>query len=198
MFVLSDRPLHAINPASAHAVQALRSSRSPEETVSQKDISSSPKDTVRVTKASDRETVVAGSFDVAQHVLFAAITQPEHLKQWMNAGGMSLSAVDVDRRADGSFRYVFRRPSGKTIEVRGAYRTYDPPRRFSYRESYDFSPLEIDVSTALEELGSSTRFTQTLHYFSTRERDEDFDGVATSSREAYSNLMRYLRSTMKE
>jgi uncharacterized protein YndB with AHSA1/START domain len=151
-----------------------------------------PSDAVSVTKTAHREILVEGTFAVPRRRMFEAITQPDHLKQWMNASGMSLAEVQVDGRAGGSFRYLFQRPSGRKIEVRGAYRAFDPPRGFAYLESYDFSPLQIEVTTSLEEATGGTRFTQTLRYFSTRERDEDFDGVATSSREAYANLARYL------
>ena len=151
-------------------------------------------DTVRVTKRSDREVELSGTFAVPRQVLFDAITRPEHLKAWMSAGGMTLAEAHVDPRAGGSFRYVYQRPTGKTIEVRGAYRQFDPPRGFAYLETYDFSPLQIEVATALEESGGKTKLTQTLRYFSTKERDEDFEGVATSSREAYTKLARYLTS----
>lgn len=151
-------------------------------------------DIVRVTKTGEREIVVAGRFPIPARALFDAITQPEHLKHWMSAGGMSLADIHLDARAGGSFRYVFRRPSGSTIEVRGAYRTFDPPRGFAYLESYDFSPLRIEVTTTLDAIEGGTRFTQTLRYFSTPERDEDFDGVAASSREAYAKLARYLET----
>lgn len=77
-------------------------------------------DTVRVTKTADREIVVAGTFAVPRRVMFEAITWPEHLKHWLSAGGMSLANVHVDARAGGSFRYVFQRPNGPKIEVRGA------------------------------------------------------------------------------
>jgi uncharacterized protein YndB with AHSA1/START domain len=147
---------------------------------------------VRVIKTSAREIEVTGTFSAGRAALFDAITRPEHLKQWMSAGGMALAEVHVDPRADGSFRYVFSRPNGMKIEVRGAYSAFDVPRGFAYLESYDFSPLRIEVTTSLEESGDSTKFTQRLRYFSTKERDEDFDGVATSSREAYANLARYL------
>jgi uncharacterized protein YndB with AHSA1/START domain len=149
---------------------------------------------VRVTKSGDREIVVGGTFAVPRRALFEAITEPEHLKHWMSAGGMSLADVQVDPRADGSFRYVFQWPSGKKIEVRGTYQSFDPPRAFAYLETYDFSPLRIEVSTALAEDGDRTRFTQTLRYFSTGERDEDFEGVASSSSEAYGKLASYLAS----
>jgi uncharacterized protein YndB with AHSA1/START domain len=151
-------------------------------------------DTVRVTKVLDRDTVVTGTFTVPRPMLFEALTRAEHLKQWMRASGMTLAEAHVDGRAGGGFRFVFQRPGGRTIEVRGAYRAFDPPSGFAYLESYDFSPLRIEVSTGLEDAGSETRFTQTLRYASTRERDEDFEPVATSSREAYANLGRYLAS----
>ena len=147
---------------------------------------------LRVTKVSDQETVVAATFAVRRQQLFEAMTRPEHLMQWMGAAGMTLQDAHVDPHAGGSFRFVFQRQSGREIEVRGAYRTFDPPGGFSYLESYDFSPLQIEVTTQLEDAGDETRFTQTLRYGSTRERDEDFEPVATSSREAYARLGRYL------
>jgi uncharacterized protein YndB with AHSA1/START domain len=153
---------------------------------------STVEDTVRVTRPTDRDIEVAGTFAVPRQVLFDAITRPEHLAQWMSAGGMALAETQVDARAGGSFRYVFQRPSGKKLEVRGSYQTFDPPRGFSYVETYDFSPLRIEVTTVLDEAGDVTRLTQTLSYASARERDDDFDGVATSSREAYAKLARYL------
>ena len=149
-------------------------------------------DTVRVTKVSDREIVVAGVFAVPRSVLFEAITQPEHLTRWMSAAGMTLEDAGVDPRAGGSFRFVFQRPNGRRIEVHGAYRTFDPPRGFAYLETYDFSPLRIEVTTGLDDAGRETQFTQTLRYGSTRERDDDFEPVATSTREAYARLGRYL------
>jgi uncharacterized protein YndB with AHSA1/START domain len=151
-----------------------------------------PGDIVQVTKAADREIVVAGTFAVPRPRLFEAITQPEHLMRWMGAAGMTLESAQVDSRAGGSFRFVFQRPSGRRIEVHGAYRTFDPPRGFAYLETYDFSPLRIEVTTGLDDAGSETQFTQTLRYGSTRERDDDFEPVATSSREAYARLGRYL------
>jgi uncharacterized protein YndB with AHSA1/START domain len=153
--------------------------------------------TVRVTRSGDREIVVAGTFTVPRRVLFGAITEPEHLQHWMSAGGMALAEAHVDPRAGGSFRYGFQRPSGKRIEVRGEYRAFDPPRGFAYLETYDFSPLRIEVTTELAEEGDGTRFTQTLRYFSTGDRDEDFEGVATSSAEAYGKLARYLFGSLK-
>lgn len=145
-------------------------------------------DVVTVTKAGETETVIAGSFGVSRFELFDALTKPERLRQWLRAGPMALVEVEVDGRPGGSFRYVFQRSHGPRIEVRGAYVTFDRPNGFSYVETYDFSPLRIDVITRLDEVAIGTAFTQTLTYASTNARDEDFEGVAASSREAYGRL----------
>ena len=143
-------------------------------------------------KVSDREVVLTRTFAASREVLFAALTQPEHLLKWMKAGTMTLAACDVDLRAGGSFRYRFERAGGRAIEVRGAYRVVEPPRRFEYEETYDFSPLVMQVATVLEEKAGKTIFTQRLLYVSKEERDEDFPGVASSSKEAYGRLEAYL------
>ncbi len=149
---------------------------------------------MRAAKPSDREILLTRTFAAPRQTVFDALTQADQLVRWMKATNMSLVACEVDLRAGGSFRYAFQRPSGSRIEVRGSYQTIDAPRRFVYRESYDFSPLKVLVTTALDQAGSGTVFKQTLAYSSRRERDDDFDGVVKSATEAYANLERYLGS----
>jgi uncharacterized protein YndB with AHSA1/START domain len=151
-----------------------------------------PEELMQVTKPSDQEIVLTQRFAAPRATVFAAMTQPDHLMRWMKATGMTLVACDVDGRAGGSFRYVFQRPNGRKIEVRGAYQSFDPPGGFRYTETYDFSPLVVQVATTLVEAEGKTVFTQTLRYASRQERDEDFEGVATSATEAHANLKRYL------
>lgn len=146
----------------------------------------------RVEQPSDRETVLVRSFSAPRESVFAAMTQPEHLMHWMAATGMSIAEGEVDLRVGGALRYVFQRRNGRRIEVRGVFEQVDPPQGFVYLESYDFSPLEVRVSTTFAESGSTTQFRQVLAYASKRERDEDFEGVATSSREAFLRLEKYL------
>lgn len=143
-------------------------------------------------KPSDREIVLSRKFAAPRARVFAALTQTEHLLRWMQPAKMPLVAAEVDLRAGGSFRYTFARPSGKKIEVRGAYSRVDEPSGFAYRESYDFSPLEIEVETRLRDEGGGTLFEQKLTYASQEARDEDFPGVAESSAEVYAKLDRYL------
>ncbi len=150
---------------------------------------------MRTVKQSDTEIVLTRIFAAPREAVFAALTQEEHLVHWMNLSDTPLLSCKVDLRVGGSFRHVFQRPVGRKVEVRGAYEAVDPPRGFVHRETYDFSPLEMLVTTALEVANGKTVFKQTLGYSSKRERDGDFDAVATSASEAYAKLERYLTQT---
>lgn len=156
-------------------------------------VSMDQENVMHVEQPSDRETVLARTFPAPRQIVFDAMTQPEHIIHWMAATGMSLAQCEVDPRAGGALRYVFQRGNGRRIEVRGVFEQVDPPHGFVYLESYDFSPLEVRVSTSFAASGSTTQFRQVLAYASKRERDEDFEGVATSSKEAFLRLENYLR-----
>lgn len=156
-----------------------------------------PVESAQVRKLDDRVIEVFATFPVSPARLFPALTEPKHLSQWMSAQGFALVSAEVDGRAGGGFRYVYRRPSGRIIEVRGAYNAFDPPRGYAYVETYDFSPLRIDVEVSLDQVGDATRYTQTLRYATAGERDGDFEGVASSSKEALVKLARYMNLTTR-
>jgi uncharacterized protein YndB with AHSA1/START domain len=147
---------------------------------------------MQATKPSDNEILLTQTLAAPREIVFATITKPEHLSSWMRPSAMTLVSSEVDLRKGGQLRYVFERPNGRKIEVRGMFEEVDPPHRFVYKETYDFSPLEVLVTTSLEEAGGKTVFKQRLRYSSRQERDEDFPGVASSSKEVYAKLDRYL------
>lgn len=147
---------------------------------------------MKATKPSDTTIVLTRTFAAPRETVFAALTRPEHLRQWMHTTERALVACEVDLCVGGALRYVYQRSNGGKLEVRGVYQTVDPPRGFVYEESYDFSPLRLLASTVLEEKGGKTVLRQTLGYGSRQGRDEDFDGVASSAAEAFDRLEGYL------
>lgn len=147
---------------------------------------------MQTTKSLDNEILLTQTFTAPRKTIFEALTTAGHLGSWMRPKAMRLVTCEVDLRVGGHLRYVFERPNGRKIEVRGTFETVDPPKGFIYTETYDFSPLKVLVTTSLEEAGDKTIFKQTLRYSSKQERDEDFPGVAASSKEAYAKLDHYL------
>jgi uncharacterized protein YndB with AHSA1/START domain len=150
---------------------------------------------MQVTKPSDRNIVLTRTFAAPRQKVFDALTKPDRVLLWFQPKQMSLVTCEADLRAGGTFRYVFQRPSGTRIEMRGVYEEVDPPHRWVHTETYDFSPLTLLVTTVLDEVRGKTVLTQTILYSSKEERDGDFDAVATSSAEIYAKLEHYLESS---
>lgn len=149
---------------------------------------------MQVTKPSDRETAITRTFAAPRRKVFDALTQSDRVPLWFQPAQMSLVIYEADLKTGGTARYVFRRPSGKEIEMRHVYKEVEAPRRWVHVESYDFSPLQLSVTTVLTEMDGKTVFNQTLRYSSQRERDADFDSVAGSAADIYAKLERYLDS----
>lgn len=147
---------------------------------------------MQASKPSDNEIVLSQTFAAPREAVFGALTQPEQILAWMKPSHMSLVSCEIDLRVGGKLLYVFARPSGRKIEVRGVFEAVDPLRRLAYAESYDFSPLRVQVTTDLEAQTGKTFFKQTLTYSSKAERDEDYEGVVTSSGDVYPKLAQYL------
>jgi uncharacterized protein YndB with AHSA1/START domain len=148
--------------------------------------------TMQDTTDGEHDLVLTRTFAAPRARVFAALTQPDQLVHWFGATGFTLATCDVDLRVGGRVRYVFQRDSGRRIEVRGELTAVDPPRGFSYRESYDFSPLVVQVRTALADANGATTLRQVLTYATTAERTADAPGVISSSREAWERLDRHL------
>src|SRR6266436_8074997 len=146
----------------------------------------------QVTKPSDRNIVLTRTFAAPRQNVFDALTKPDRVPRWFQPKQMSLVTYEADFRTGGTFRYVFQRPSGTKIEMRGVYKKVDPPHRWVHTETYDFSPLTLSVTTVLDEVRGKTVLTQTILYSSKEERDGDFDAVASSSAEIYAKLEHYL------
>ncbi|MGQ0766466.1 MAG: SRPBCC family protein [Gemmatimonadota bacterium] len=144
-------------------------------------------------KPSETLTVLERRFAARQSKVFEALTQPTYLFSWLGTAEMALVSCEVDLRAGGTFRYTFRR-GARTMEVRGTYESVHAPHRFVYSESYDFSPLQLTVTTELTTASDGTALRQTLQYESRRDRDEDFDGVVSSSAEAFARLDRHFET----
>src|SRR5262245_54855428 len=86
-----------------------------------------PEKSVQATKPSDTEIVLKHTFAAPREKVFGALTQSEQIMKWMKPANMDLVSSKVDLRVGGTFCHVFKRPSGKMLEVRGKYEAVDPP-----------------------------------------------------------------------
>ena len=130
-------------------------------------------DTFTVSTPSDREIRLTRVFDAPRHLVFEAMTRPEHIKRWWgNLGaGYSVPVCEVDLRVGGRWRFVNRHPKGEAA-FHGVYREIAPPARLVFTEIFeDFPDAESVVSTDFTDENGKTRMTVTCLYPSVEVRD---------------------------
>jgi uncharacterized protein YndB with AHSA1/START domain len=130
-------------------------------------------DTFKVTTPSDREIVLTRLFDAPRHLVFEAMTKPEHIKRWWGClgEGYAVPVCEVDLRVGGKWRFVNRHPKGEAAFY-GVYQEIVPPERLVFTEIYEPYPDSGSVVRAeLTEESGKTRLTATCQYPSKEVRD---------------------------
>jgi len=144
---------------------------------------------------SDREIVLTRVFHAPRHLVFEALTKPEHLLHWFGPHSCPLVACEVDLRIGGAWRYILRGPDGKDMGMRGVYREITPYDRLISTESFDDYPGEsLNTVTLTEEAGKTT-LTSGVLYQSKEQRDAVIrSGMEQGAGETYDRLAEHLNT----
>ena len=127
-----------------------------------------------VTTPSDLEIRLTRLFDAPRHLVFEAMSEPEHITQWCGrlGDGYSVPVCEVDLRPGGAWRFVNRTPKGDRAAFYGVYREVAPPERVVFTEIFEaFPDAESVVTAVLTEENGKTRLTATVRYPSVEIRD---------------------------
>jgi uncharacterized protein YndB with AHSA1/START domain len=128
----------------------------------------------KVTTPSDHEIVITRLFNAPRHLVFEAMTRPEHIKRWwgMLDEGYSVPVCEVDLRVGGKWRFVNRMPNGETVAFRGVYKEIKAPERLVFTEVMEPHPEPGSIVTAVyTEQKGKTLMTVTCDYFTKDVRD---------------------------
>jgi uncharacterized protein YndB with AHSA1/START domain len=129
--------------------------------------------TFKVTTPSDREIVITRLFDAPRHLVFEAMTRPEHVRKWWGIldDRYSVAVCDIDLRPGGAWRFVGHHPKGE-VAFRGVYREIVAPDRLVFTEIFEPYPdVESVVTSVFTEENGKTRLTATCVYPSLDVRD---------------------------
>lgn len=145
----------------------------------------------QVTTPSEQEIRLTRLFDAPRHLLFEAMTKPEHVKQWWGwlGEGYSVPVCEIDLRPGGTWRFVNRHPNGEAA-FHGEYREITPPSRLVFTEIYEPFPDTVSVvTTEYAEEAGKTRMTVTVRYPSLQVRDMVMaSGMANGAGISYDRL----------
>ncbi|HJR61800.1 MAG TPA: SRPBCC family protein [Vicinamibacterales bacterium] len=125
------------------------------------------RDSFKLTTPSDREIRLTRLFDAPRHLVFEAMSKPEHVSRWWGRLGdnYSVPVCEIDLRPGGKWRFVNRTPTGELATFYGVYREIAPPDRLVYTEIFEpFPDAESVVTTVLTEENGKTRLTVTASY----------------------------------
>jgi uncharacterized protein YndB with AHSA1/START domain len=157
-------------------------------------------ETFQVSTPSDREIRMTRLFDAPRHLVFEAMSKPEHIRRWWGRLGddYSVPVCEVDFRPGGAWRFVNRHPQGEA-EFYGKYREIDAPGRVVFTEFYAPFPDSGSVVTVeLTEEQGKTRMTVTAEYPSLEVRDMVLGtGMAKGAAISYDQLEEVARELQR-
>jgi len=148
-------------------------------------------DTFKASTPSDREIALTRLFDAPRHLVFEAMTKPEHVRRWWGCldEDHSVTICEIDLRPGGAWRFVGRGPKG-TFAFHGVYREIDAPERLVFTEIYEpFPDVESVVTSVLTEENGKSRLTVTARYPTLEVRDIVLNtGMAKGAAISYDRL----------
>lgn len=136
---------------------------------------------VEVTIPSERQIRVTRSFDAPPSLVFECHTKPELVKKWLlGPPGWSMPVCEIDLRAGGRYRYVWRNDdTGAAFGVQGAFREIHVPDRIVNVETMDGVPGEALCTSTFSKSGAGTLLTLTMQFESKELRDEALESGMT-------------------
>jgi len=139
----------------------------------------------------DRELVVIRTFDAPRALVWAAFTDPKHLPHWQTGpDGFTMPVCEIDLRAGGRWRYVWRNAHGREFSATGTYREVDPPARIvsvAVRDGVE----QASTTTFTEEDGRTTVTVSTV-LASAVSRDQALQYARMGTGSSYTRLDTYL------
>lgn len=144
--------------------------------------------TITTTLPSDTEITMSRTFDAPRHLVWAAMTQPQHIKRWWGRGNEL--DVTLDFRPGGSYRYVEHAEDGNDYAFRGEIREIVPEERVVQTFEFEGMPGHIAVETmTLEEQDGKTVVTSTSSFSNKEDRDGMLNsGMQDGAKQSYDAL----------
>jgi uncharacterized protein YndB with AHSA1/START domain len=150
--------------------------------------------TTAFTTPSDVEAVLSRVFDAPARLVFAAYTEPEHVRKWLfGPPGWTMPVCEIDLRPGGHWRFGWRNENGDTMEMTGVYQEIEPPSRVVNTENWDGDYPETVNTLTFDEVDGRTTMTTTVRYPSKAARDAAIStGMTDGASMSYDRLDAYL------
>jgi uncharacterized protein YndB with AHSA1/START domain len=142
---------------------------------------------------SERELVLQREIPFARDVVWTAITEPEHMKQWWGPDGFRIEGVNLDLRVGGAWTFTMVGPDGTRYPNHSVFKEIAPP--FDHG---DGERIWFEAAIVLEETKSGTLITLRQLYPNKESRDDVVTkyGAIEGGRQHLAKLEAYVRKNL--
>jgi uncharacterized protein YndB with AHSA1/START domain len=154
-------------------------------------------DDLKVEPQGEREIVITRTFHAPRALVYEALTNPKHVKNWWGPRQYGAASATGEFRAGGHYRYAQKGPDGE-VAFRGEIREASPARMV-YTEEFEAMPGHIaETTVTLEERDGKTFVTLRSVYQSKEDRDAVIaSGMEWGARLSYLQLDEVIDSLVK-
>ena len=143
--------------------------------------------TATLTLPTDDQILITREFDAPKQLVYKAMTTPELVKRWWHAKRGEVTAVEIDLRVGGKWRYAMIADDGTEVAFHGEYREIVPNERLVTTEIYEGLPegiSEAEGGTLNTATFSETDGRTTLTLLIQATSKESRDAIIASGMEA--------------
>ena len=121
---------------------------------------------VDVTPAGATDLVITRSLDAPRRHVFAALTTPDLVRQWLGPPEWQMTTCAIDLRVSGRYRYEFAGPRGVAMGFGGVFTEIVASERIVSTEAFDDAPPGSDTvnTLLLTERNGVTTLVTTVRY----------------------------------
>lgn len=135
-------------------------------------------------------------YDAPRDRVWAAMTQPRHVREWWGGPGVSNPVCEMDVRPGGMWTHVMRFADGFELRMSFVFVEVEKPARIAWRPADDEPPGGLPaavVTVTLDDLDSRTRWTMVARFKTLAARDAavamGFGGPIKASSESLTDYL---------
>ncbi len=126
--------------------------------------------------AEEPTIVMTRVYDAPRALVWQAMTEPKHVRQWWGGAGFSNPVCEMDVRPGGAWKHVMRFPDGGELSLDFVFVEVEKPTRLVWQNAdhgkRTHGPPTSVMTVTLDDLGGTrTRWTLVARFASIAERD---------------------------
>ena len=144
--------------------------------------------------------VMSRTYDAPRLLVWEAMTEPRHVRQWWGGAGVANPVCEMDVRPGGRWEHVMRFPDGRELHMSFIFLEVEKPVRLvwqsaDHRQKKEGGPPSSTIAVTLEELGSRTAWKMVATFRSMAERDAAVSiGFRAPIESSSDRLVEYLKT----